>query len=185
MSPGPEFFGRGGRIALFALAAYLLVLSGLLIGPAVPLLAIVAVAVAALSVSALRHPGTVRHWAARLARLVRRESRDTGPEPTVPPQPRRPRSTLAATGPSSFERRGLTEGSPLLRLLLGRNWQNREAMVRDFTVLGAGGLVLVLIGLVLPDWPLLGWLGEVLSILGVMGILIATAVLYSSWRDRA
>lgn len=188
MPSGRDRFGRRGLGALLALSAYLLFLSGLLIGPALPVLVLLAAAAGFLVVAYLRNPGAVRRWNPRRGRRI--ESRE-GEFPSravrrgghTEPRPVR-RRQLPVRDPSATVRRGLAAGSPMLRMVLGRNWRSPTAMARDFALLAAGGVALLLTGLVLPNWPLMSWVGEVLSMLGTLVILISSGVLYSYWRDR-
>lgn len=177
MPSGRDRFGRGGLGALLALSAYLLFLSGLLIGPALPVLVLLAAAAGFLVLAYLRKPGSVRCWIPRRTRLAKSRKVEIAPRPVR-------RGELSVRGSPASRQRGLSAGSPVLRSLLRRNWRSPAAMVRDFALLGAGGIALLLTGLVLPEWPLLSWLGEVLSILGMLGILVSSGVLYSYWRDQ-
>jgi hypothetical protein len=79
---------------------------------------------------------------------------------------------------------GLAAGSPLIRVLLGRGWRDPTAMARDFVLIGLAGAALLLVGQTLPDWPLIAWIAEFLSFLGLLTVLIASGVVYSAWQGR-
>lgn len=186
MSSGRDFFGRGGLIATLLLAAYLLVLGGLLLGPLVPVLVLLAGALGWAVLGLLRNPARTDRLADRLKALVRRTR--TSPPPVAGPG----NGGNSVTGlrnlvPARVVRhRPVPPHSepPAIRMIPGRSWRSPGSMARDFVVLGLAGLGLFVVGSVLPDWPFLTWLGEVLSILGILGMLIASGVLYSYWRDR-
>ncbi|GAA0312292.1 hypothetical protein [Rhodovulum strictum] len=194
MTWGRDFFGRGGLAALVVLVGYLLVLSGVLLGTAVPFLVLLAAATVVLILAYLKNPDRVHRLLARLrtAWQDRPRRQPAQPRPSRPaPAPRAAplRQGLIATAPARSpdmaDRRGLTSGSPLLRALLGRGWRSPAAMARDFLLIGLAGAALLLTGLALPDWPLLSWLGKVFSMLGVLIMLISSGVVYSYWRGRS
>lgn len=185
MTPGPDRFGRGGRIALLALAAYLLFLSGLLIGPPAPVLVLLATAAIALAVTYLRNPERVHRFLPRPRRRPARARPSPRPASAAGSGVRDTESVSGVSAETPVpQRRGLATGSPLLRLLLARGWRSPAEMTRDFALFGLAGLVLLLTGIALPEWPLLSWIGKVLSILGVLCMLISSGVVYSYLQGR-
>ncbi|TCM87526.1 hypothetical protein [Rhodovulum steppense] len=191
MTSGRDFFGRGGLAALVVLVVYLLALSGVLLGTAVPLLVLLAAATVVLILAYLKNPDRFHRLLARLraAWQARPRRQPAPPRPAPAPRSAPLRQGLIATAPARSpdmaDRRGLTSGSPLLRALLGRGWRSPAAMARDFLLIGLAGAALLLTGLALPDWPLLSWLGKVFSMLGVLIMLISSGVVYSYWRGRS
>lgn len=186
MSPHYGILKRGGVIAFLVLALYLLVVATSLIGPLVLIvtagLAVVAVLVA---VYVTNPEGVHRRVLALLrwgkARFAARPRRQPRPRPAMPARGSQP--TLYRRPERDEADAGLAKGSPLLRLLLGRGWRNPAAMTRDFVLFGLAGLVLLLVGLALPDWPIIAWLGKLLSLVGLLAMLIASGVVYSAWHD--
>ncbi|WP_132543960.1 hypothetical protein [Rhodovulum euryhalinum] len=188
MSSERDFFGRGGLLAAVALLAYLLFLSGLLIGPAVPVLILLAAAGVAATVAHLKNPEATRRWFSRFVRRdpVRRGAARRPRDRAVPLVARHRDMSLAMPTASGTEaERGLPAGSPLLRLPLIRGWRSPREMARDFVLLGLAGVALLLTGVALPDWPVLSWIGRVLSVVGALCILVGSGVVYSYWRSRA
>jgi|GEM_PF-6575610 len=66
MTSGRDFLGRGGLAALVVLVVYLLVLSGVLLGTAVPLLVLLAAAAVVLILAYLKNPDRFHRLLARL-----------------------------------------------------------------------------------------------------------------------
>ncbi|MCE8418887.1 hypothetical protein LZ190_09230 [Rhodovulum sulfidophilum] len=184
-----KLIGQGGRIALLLLVLYLLGLFGVLIGPWFSLLALVLVAVAAACILYMRHPEKMERWLSALPRRARPAG-----QPAPAPQP-----AMAAAASTGTEISGkpvqlpalrepdpsdeAAEGDSKLSMLDALGWKSPAAMARDFALLGLAGLVMVVVGRILPEWPLLSWIGGVLEIVGVLCVLFSSGVLYSFGRE--
>jgi len=176
---------------VLALAVYLVAVAAFLFGPSVLAGAVALVVVAAVATAYVRYPDGFHRRARAIqsrsraliaawrARRAQRQARPAKPVSKAVTRPVR-MSRIDA----SVDARGLTSGSPVLRVLLGRGWRNPASMARDFVLIALGGGALLLAGQALPDWPVISWIGKFLSLLGLLCVLIASGVLYSAWQDR-
>ncbi|TDX29625.1 hypothetical protein [Rhodovulum visakhapatnamense] len=178
-----KLIGQGGRIALFLLALYLVVLCGLLIGPTFTAVCLVVLAVVGGCVLYLRNPDRADHWKSALPRRTRRETAPAA-TPVVPASATdlqdRPVQLPALRDPA-LDRED--ERPPRLTMLDTLGWETPAAMARDFAVLGLAGLGLAIVGYTLPAWPVLSWIAGLLKVVGVLLVLFSSGVLYSFGRE--
>ncbi|WP_414896543.1 hypothetical protein [Rhodovulum sp. YEN HP10] len=184
-----KLLGQGGRIALLLLVLYLLALLGVLIGPWFSILALVLVAVAAACILYMRYPEKIKRWLPALPRRGRpAEQPAPGPQPGMAAAAStgaeisdKPIQLPALREPDPADEQ--TEGASKLSMLETLGWKSPAAMARDFALLGLAGLVMVAVGRLLPEWPLLSWIGGVLEIVGLLCVLFSSGVLYSFGRE--
>ncbi|RAP41033.1 hypothetical protein BYZ73_12620 [Rhodovulum viride] len=180
-----KLIGQGGRIALFLLALYLVVLCGLLIGPTFTAVCILVLAVVGGCALYLRNPDRADRWMSALPRRTRRETAPAAePGPVVPSSATelsdRPVQLPALRDPALDREAERPKRRTMLDTL---GWETPAAMARDFAVLGLAGLGLAIVGYTLPAWPVLSWIAGLLKVLGVLLVLFSSGVLYSFGRE--
>ncbi|MEX5729421.1 hypothetical protein Ga0609869_002774 [Rhodovulum iodosum] len=78
---------------------------------------------------------------------------------------------------------GEKAGSRLARLLLAQNWGDPARMARSFAVVGAVGIVMLLLGWWLPDGAFFGFIGGMLTFVGAIMAMLGAAVVYGHVQD--